>query len=290
MAAALEVSHLTKRYWDFTLDDFSLTIPECGVTGIIGPSGAGKTTLMNLIMNLASPDAGEIVVFGLPLSEHEKEIKNRIGYVGEDPLFDANRTVSWTGHFVAGFFESWNGSRFRSLLEEFGVASHKKVKDLSRGRTTLLGVAIALSHEADLYLLDEPTAGLDLVARRRVLELLSGLAEDEGKTVILSSHNTEGVAEIADRVVFINEGRLILHEEREDLMGRWKWIHYRDGALADDILTTLSRREQRPFSCKGLTANYPALCDRLADSIAAGDVRVENVDLGEILISMIEGN
>ncbi len=290
MAIALEVSHLTKRYWDFTLDDFSLTIPERGVTGIIGPSGAGKTTLMNLIMNLVGADAGEIVVFGLPLSEHEKEIKNRIGYLGEQPLFDASRTVSWMGRFVAGFFESWNGSRFCSLLEEFGVAKHKRIKELSRGRTTLLGVAIALSHEADLYLLDEPTAGLDLVARRQVLALLSRLAEDEGKTVVLSSHNTEGVAEIADRVVFINEGRLILHEEREDLLGRWKWIHYRDGALKEDILATLSSREQRPFSCKGLTADYPALRERLADSIAAGEVHVENVDLAEILISMIEGN
>ena len=167
MPVVLEVANLTKRYWDFTLDNFSLSIPKGRITGIIGPSGAGKTTLINLIMNLVSPDEGKVDVFGLPVVEHEKEIKNRIGYVGEEQLFYPSSTVAWTGRFVARFFDRWNGSRFSSLLEEFGIESRKKIKELSRGRKTLLGVAVALSHEADIYILDEPTAGLDLLVRRR---------------------------------------------------------------------------------------------------------------------------
>ncbi len=288
MSTVFEVAHLTKRYWDFTLDDISLSIPAGAITGIIGPSGAGKTTLIDLVMNLVPADAGEVRVFGLPLAEHEKEIKNRIGYVGEEQHFYPGRTVAWTGRFVARFFDRWNGSRFVALLEEFGIERRKRIRELSRGRKTLLAVAIALSHEADLFILDEPTAGLDLVIRRRVLSILQTLAEDEEKTVILSSHNTEGLTEIADEVVFLDGGRLVFQEDKDELLGRWKWIHFREGALDADLLATLTHREQGPFGSKGLSDDYPSLRDRLAEATAAGDVRVENADLGDVLISMIQ--
>lgn len=289
MPAVLETEHLTKRYWDFTLDDVSLAIEPGGITGIIGPSGAGKTTLIRSILHLVPPDGGEVRVFGLPFSEHEREIKNRIGFVNDEPLFPRGMTVEKIGRFVARFFERWNGSRFASLLAEFGIERRKKVKELSRGRRTLLSVAVALSHEADLFLLDEPTAGLDLVIRRRVLALLRALAEEEEKTVILASHNTEGLTEIADDIVFVDGGRIVLHQDKEDLLERWKWIHFRAGALARDVRARLARCEEQPFGSKGLTDDYPALRESLAEPIAAGEVRVENADLGDILISMIEG-
>ena len=289
MPAALEVSRLTKRYWDFTLDEVSLAIPRGSITGILGPSGAGKTTLVRLIMNLISPDEGQVRVLGLSLDEHEKEIKNQVGYVGEEQLFPDGSTAERTGRFVARFFERWNGSRFSSLLEEFGIERRKRIRDLSQGRRTLLGVAIALSHEADLFLLDEPTAGLDLVVRRQVLGILRRLVEDEDRTVVLSSHNTEGLTEIADEVVFLDRGRLVLHEAKDDLLGRWKWIHYREGVLDRDALAALSRHVQGPFGSRGLTRDFPTMRERLAAQLSSGDVRVENADLGDILISMIEG-
>ncbi len=289
MEPALAVAHLTKRYWDFTLNDISLALPHGSITGILGASGAGKTTLVKLILNLVTADGGEVRVFGLPLEENEKEIKDRIGYVGEEQFFPAGSTVEGVGRLVSRFFTRWDGSRFTACLEEFGIERRKRVRELSRGRRTLLAVAVALSHEADLYLLDEPTAGLDLVIRRRVLASLRRLAEDEERTVVLTSHNTEGLEEIADELVFLDGGRQVLQEAKDDLLGRWKWIHWREGALGSDLLAPLHRREERPFGCRGLTDDYPALRERLAQPIATGDVRVENAKIADILLSLIEG-
>jgi ABC-2 type transport system ATP-binding protein len=289
MATVLEVEHLTKRYWDFTLDDLCLNVPRGCITGIIGPSGAGKTTLVKLAMNLIPATSGQVRVFGLTHAEAEKEIKNRIGYVGEEHDFCVGHTVEWIGRFVAHFFDSWNGTLFARLLADFGIESGKKIKQLSRGRKTLLAVAIALSHEADLFILDEPTAGLDLMARRSILKTLRELVEDEEKTVLISSHNTDGLSEIADELVFLHEGRLRMQENRQELLARWKWIHFREGTLEPELIALLTGVERQPFGSKGLTRDYAALRGRLEGPVAGGEVKVENASLDDVLITLMAG-
>jgi ABC-2 type transport system ATP-binding protein len=289
MSPVLEVENLAKAYWDFRLDDVSLAVAKGRVVGIIGPNGAGKTTLINLIMDLLPATSGTVRAFGLSYGDSEKKIKNRIGYVGEDPPFYMHKTVAWTGRFAARFFERWDGNRFSGLLADFSIDQRKKVGNLSRGRKTLLALAVALSHEADLFVLDEPTAGLDAVIRRDVLRLLKGLVEDEEKTALIASHNTDGLADVADDVAFLNTGKLVLRADKDELLAGWKWLHYKEGSLNRDVLETLSGVRRQPFGNSALTRDFPNIRDRLSDGVAVGDVKVENASLDDILISLVKG-
>jgi len=168
----LQIRNLRKEYREFVLDDISLDVPRGYIMGIIGPNGAGKSTTIKIIMNLVRADGGEVDVFGLTHQKNEKEIKNRIGYVGEEQYFYDSKSVAWTGRFVSQYYREWDENRFGKLLNEFQISRTKKVRELSKGMRVKLSLAIALSHNPELVILDEPTAGLDPVVRRELLETL----------------------------------------------------------------------------------------------------------------------
>ncbi len=150
MPAILEARSLTKRYHDFTLRDVSLEIP-CGcIVVCFGPIGAGKTTLLKLLAHQIPASSGSVLVFGLSYDDREKEIKNRIGYVPQEPTYYTDRSVGFNVRFAAPFFERWDGGAFYRMLDEFKISREKPVKHLSRGQKTLLSVALALSHESDI--------------------------------------------------------------------------------------------------------------------------------------------
>ncbi len=195
MTAILEASNLSKRYEDFTLSDVALSIPPGTISGIFGANGAGKTTLVKLLAHQIRPSSGTVRVFGLSYADREVEIKNRIGYAPQEPVFYWGKSVRGTARFVRPFYDRWDGGLFYKLLDGFGVPREKKVKHLSRGQKTLLCLALALSHEAELLILDEPTAGLDFIHRREILDRLREFVADGERTVIVSSHVTDGLDE-----------------------------------------------------------------------------------------------
>jgi len=201
MDAILQTENLTKQYEDFTLRDISMQIPAGCIVGFFGPNGAGKTTLMKLLANQVPPSAGALRVFGLSYAEREKEIKNRIGYVAQDPSFYWNKSVRWTTRFVASVFSKWDGVLFHRLVDDFKVSYSAKARHLSRGHRTLFSIALALSHGADLLILDEPTSGLDVISRRNVLDRLRGFVAGGVRSVIVSSHITDGLDEISEDVL-----------------------------------------------------------------------------------------
>jgi ABC-2 type transport system ATP-binding protein len=289
MNPIIEVQNLTKRYEDFSLRDITLEIPPGGITGIFGPSGAGKTTLIKLLANQIPRSSGDVRIFGLSFDDSEKEIKDRIGYVAQEPNYYWGKSVRWTARFVSKFYERWDGACFYKLIDEFKISPYKKLKNLSRGQKTLVSLAIALSHEADLYLLDEPASGLDMVLRRRILERLRELVEDLGKTVIISSHLTDGLDDIAESIYFIDDGALVMQADKEDLLADWKWIHFKNGSLAPEIVDRLVDVEKQPFGSRGLTREFPAIRDQLGQGMASGDVKIANANLDDILIAMLEG-
>jgi len=259
------------------------------ILGIIGPNGAGKTTLVKLIMNQIKSDGGTVRVFDLDHAISEKEIKNRVGYVGEEQHFYRRRTVEWTGRFVARFFTDWDQDRFKSLLEEFKISRSKRTGQLSKGMKTKLAMAIALSHGADLLILDEPTSGLDPIIRREILNLLREVAREEDKTVILSSHISDDLSRIADHLAFMNNGEIILRGDKDDLLANWKRIHFREGSLAQSTLEMLANVQAQQFSNVGICRDFQMIQPILAGSIAQGDVRIENLGIDDILISMVNG-
>jgi ABC-2 type transport system ATP-binding protein len=218
---ALRITNLRKRYPDFLLQDVSFSLPRGYVMGLVGPNGAGKTTIIKLVMNLIRPDGGGIEVFGLDHRAHEEEVKARIGWVYDVPPFYGDVSLRDTKRAVALFYPKWNESLFKELAGQFQLPLKKKVKALSNGMRTKFALALALSHDADLLVLDEPTTGLDPVFRRELLHGLSDLLQDERKSILFSTHITTDLERIADFVTFIRDGRVTLSTSREELLENW---------------------------------------------------------------------
>ena len=290
MDSILEISELKKEYKEFSLKSISLTLPEGYIMGLIGPNGAGKTTTIKLIMNLIRADGGEVTVFRKPYRGNEKSIKNDIGYVGEEQYYYEDRTVAWTAGFVSKFFNSWDRNTFSTLLNDFELSGTKKVKELSKGMRVKLSLAIALSHHPKLIILDEPTAGLDPVVRRDVLELLRRVtADDPAKSVIISSHITDDIERIADSVTYLIDGSIALTGEKDELLANWKKIHFRSGVLPEQTRETLFSVEENVFGSSGVTRDFAAIRPALEEGVRRDDVRIENMGLDDILITFVRG-
>jgi ABC-2 type transport system ATP-binding protein len=289
MDTVLQARGLTKHYEDFRLRDISLDVARGTIAGIFGPNGAGKSTLLKVLAHQAPVQTGSLHVLGLSYEHAEQELKNRVGYVPQEAVFYPDKTVQWTARFAAPYFARWDGAGFYALLDEFKVNPLKKVKHLSGGQKKMLSLAFAFSHGAELLILDEPTAGLDLVHRRALLDRLRAFVADGDRTVIVASHITDGLDEIAEEVWFLDEGRVVLHEDKDGLLARWKRVHFKDGALPQGIEDRLVRVKRLPFGSSGLTGEYPALRDALAGPLAAGDAKLDNASLEDVLLSLIKG-
>ena len=152
-----------------------------------------------------------------------------------------------------------------------------------------LALTLALSHRPELLILDEPTAGLDPVVRRDVLERLRSLSKSEGRSVIISSHITDDITRIADLIVFLVDGRVVLSEGKDDLLARWKRIHFQEGALEEKNFEQLRCRKSQVFGCSGITDDYPALKPHLAAGMNDRTIKIENLTLDDILIACVKG-
>ena len=289
MDTVLDARDLTKHYEDFSLRGVSLEVRRGSIAGLFGPNGAGKSTLIKVLAGQTPTRSGTVRLFGRSYQDTEQELKNRIGYVPQEPVFYEDRTVQWTARFVAPYFARWDGAGFYGLLDEFRVNPLKKVKNLSGGQKKLLSLALAFSHDADLLILDEPTAGLDVVHRRALLDRLRAFVAGGDKTVLVASHITDGLDEVAEDVWFLDDGRIVLHEEKDELMTRWKWIHFKEGALPKAVEERFVRVRHLPFGCSGLTSEFPDVRSALAGPLASGDAKLDNASLEDILLSFIKG-
>lgn len=218
MENVLEIKGLCKKYDGFSLENVDIALPKGTITGFIGENGAGKSTTIKAILNLISTDAGEIRVFGMDSKTDEKAIKERIGVVLEDGGFPNTFTAENVNVFMRSIYNSWEEETFWSYIERLQVERKKKIKDYSKGMKMKLAIAAALSHHAELLLMDEPTSGLDPIVRDEVLELFYEFLEDENHTVLLSSHITSDLDKIADNIVFIHQGEILLSEEKDVLL------------------------------------------------------------------------
>ncbi|MGD8538050.1 MAG: ABC transporter ATP-binding protein [Candidatus Aminicenantes bacterium] len=289
MTNVLKIQNLRKEYEEFVLDDISWDVPQGYITGLIGPNGAGKTTTIKLIMNLIKSDGGEVKVLGLDHIDKDLEIKNRVGYVGEEQFFYEHRSANWTGKFVSHFFTAWDRKRYQELLEEFEIPRKKMIRKFSKGMRVKLSLAIALSHNPDLIILDEPTAGLDPIIRRDVLDFLQSITQNGDKSVLISSHITDDIARIADTITYMINGRIALTAAKDDLLANWKRIHYSKGALDPKMIENLEQVEDHAFGGSGITRNYLEIKDSLSQGLTSGNIKTENVGLDDILISLVKG-
>jgi ABC-2 type transport system ATP-binding protein len=216
--AAIEVRGLCKRFGKrAAVDNLSFEVPTGSVCGFLGRNGAGKSTTLRMLMNLTDPSAGDALLLGLDSRAHHTELMSRVGYVAEAPILYNWMTVRELVRFTSRFYEKWNAPAVDELLRRFGVDERQKVRHLSRGTHAQLALALAMGNDPELLILDEPATGLDVLVRRDFLESIIQIVQQEGRTVLLSSHLVHEVERVADQIVVIEEGRLLVSARLDEL-------------------------------------------------------------------------
>jgi ABC-2 type transport system ATP-binding protein len=223
---AIEIRGLKKSFGKFQLGPLDLTVPQGAIYGLIGPNAAGKTTTLDLIMGMGDADAGSITVLGLDHRRDEVAMKRQVAYASPDVNYQAWGKVWKLIRFVRGFYPSWDEAYCERLLKDFQVNAEDKIATLSFGTRIKLGLILALSWHPKVMILDEPTVGLDAVSKRQIFSELLAAMQDEGRTVIISSHGLVDLERFADHIGMIKNGKLLLEGPTDDLMERFKLVDF----------------------------------------------------------------
>lgn len=230
---ALEVENLCKDFGTFKLDGVSFKLPVGYIMGFVGRNGAGKSTTLKCIMRMESPDGGRVRVLGKDMKEHTLELKQKIAFsTGTFESFPRARADALAKTY-SEFYESFDFKKYESLKKRFELDGDKRLKDMSAGMRVKFSVALALSHEASLFMFDEPTSGLDPVARDEMLDLFAEIVEDGDKSVLFSTHITSDLDKCADYLTLIDGGRVAMSGVKNDIIDSYAVVG--GGFLTDEI-------------------------------------------------------
>ena len=218
---ALKVSGICKRYPSFVLEDVSFTLPAGTIMGLIGVNGAGKTTTLKAILGHLRTEAGSIELFDKPFAPDALAGRTEIGYVSGGADYFPRKKLKAITDATRGFFPDWDEEIYRTLLRRFRLDEQKRVCELSAGMKVKYQLALALSHHARLLILDEPTSGLDPVSRDELLELFLTLRDEQGVSVLFSTHITSDLEKCAQYITYLQNGRVLLTGERRALLARY---------------------------------------------------------------------
>lgn len=246
----LKFAGVKKQYGSFVLD-VSMEVKPGMVTGLIGANGAGKSTTFKAALNLIPTDGGEIRLFGKNVETLTPQDKEKLGVVLSDSGFSDWLTVNDVAVVLDAMYRDFSKEEFLRRCGEFGLPFKKKIRDFSTGMKAKLKLLVAISHEAKLLILDEPTAGLDVVAREELLALLQDyLGEQEERSVLISSHIASDLEKFCDDIYMIHDGKIILHEETDVLLGSYGILKV-DGSQYEkmDKSAILCRKKEEFGSC-----------------------------------------
>ena len=250
---AIEVKNITRTLGDFTLDNVNLTLPQGVILGLVGENGAGKSTTINLIMNAITPDSGTITVMGVDNQSKEfTKLKEDIGVVLDEPYFPEQMTPSQAGKMMKLTYKNWDESTYQKYLEKFKLSKNKKFKEFSRGMRMKLSIAIALSHNAKLLILDEATSGLDPMARDELLDTFSEFTRDETHAILMSSHIISDLEKVCDYIAFMHHGKVEFFEEKDKLMDEYAVIRLSQTDFISLPETAIVRSRESKFGMEAL--------------------------------------
>lgn len=286
---AVEMIGVSKTYRSFTLDKVDLTLPRGQIMGLIGANGAGKSTTIRILMGLVHQDSGEARVLGRSMPAEQVAAKWDIGFASEDMRLYDSMTLGWHMNFIRSIYSSWDASYAQLLLKRFGLREDHRIKGLSHGQRVKSALLLMLARKPKLLVLDEPTTGLDPVARHEVLRELTDVMADEDRSVLFSSHNTQDVEQISDRITFIDRGRIIDSMDKEAYLDRWRRLRL-EVPLGIDLpaLPGIIGVHQRGRLAVA-TAN--AFAPDLANAYESTGARIqgiENMTLEEIFVANVE--
>ena len=279
MQNVLELKGVSRRVSDrFSLRDVTLAVEPGQIVGFVGANGAGKTTTIRAALGLIKLDVGEVCLFGQRCDtdapdELQRRVRSRIGLVLDTCPFPSTLKVTEVEALVSPAYPTWSHDAFTGLIDRFGLELKAKVKDLSRGMGMKLQLACALSHKAELLILDEATAGLDPMAREELLDELLSFVADGQHGILFSSHITSDLERAADRVVCIDNGSIVFDLPREDITDRAGIAHCTQ-AQATELMACVegARATRHAYSVDVLVPNrrealeaFPEIpCDRIS--------------------------
>ena len=279
----LNIDHVVKNYKDFRLDVTMEVKPGC-ITGLVGRNGAGKSTTFKSILDLVCPESGSVQVLGTDSRRMSAKERENLGVVLSDSGFSEYLTVRDINSILKSMYQKHKGESFLAQCERLGLPTDKKVKEFSTGMKAKLKVLVALSHDAKLLILDEPTVGLDVAMREELLDLLRAYMEaDEERAILISSHIATDLEGLCDDIYMINDGSIVLHEETDVLLSSYAVLKMDVAQYErlDKKYILQTKKEAFGFSCLTnqkhfYVENYPQLV-------------VEQSGIDDLILFMIGG-
>lgn len=283
MRNILEVMGLNKAYKNFSLTDISFALPEDCITGFIGVNGAGKTTTIRAILGLTQKASGSIKIFGKDMESNERELKNRIGIVLDEGYFYDELTMDEMKSIIAPAYSGWSDKEYKGYMDRFSLNPRQKISTLSRGMRMKFALTLALSHGADLLIMDEPTSGLDPLVRSQLLEIMADYMKQGGKGVFFSTHITSDLDKVADMLILIHDGKILLEQGKDTLLDNYRLVKGDNKALNGENRKLFLNIQTTAFGFTGVT-------DKLSEvQKSIPDILVERPTIEDIMLAHIEG-
>ena len=275
---ALEIKNLTKSFDGFKLDNLSLTLPSGCIMGLIGENGAGKSTTIKLILNMLRKDSGTITILGRDNGDNIQLTKEDVGVVMDEVGIPECMTARRVGKVMKHTFHNWDNDEYNRLLQKLSLPDNKPIKDFSRGMKMKLGIAVAMSHGSKLLLLDEATSGLDPVVRDEVVEMFSDFTRDENHSILISSHIVSDLEKLCDYIAFLHNGKLLLCEEKDQLLAQYGIIHCTGEQLKGLSPNAIKYKKESPYGVEAMV---------LRDAIPA-DINISPISIEELFVFMVK--
>ena len=277
---AIELKGLIKEYPGFRLGSLDLALPSGSIMGLVGENGAGKSTTIKLIMNAIKRDAGSVSVLGVDnQSRAFSGIKEDIGVVLDEAYYPEVLNSRDVGCVMAKTYRHWEPDTYENYLQRFGLPQDKAFRDYSRGMKMKLAIAVALSHQAKLLILDEATSGLDPMVRDEILDIFNEYTRQEDRSILLSSHIVSDLEKICDYIAFLHKGQLLLCEEKDRLLEEYALVRLSRERLADLPENSVVGVESDPYGVRALVRR----------DMVPHDLPLEHTNLEDIILFLAKG-
>jgi len=286
---AFEMSGVGKSYRYFSLDNIQLNLHEGQIMGLIGPNGAGKSTTIRILMGLVHQDKGSVRVLGREMPKEQIAAKWDIGFASEDMRLYEVMTLAWHMEMIRSIYPTWDSAYAQLLLKRFGLRAEQKIKGTSHGQRVKAALLLVLARRPKLLVLDEPTTGLDPVARHEILRELTDVMAQEGRSVLFSSHNTHDVEQISDQITFIDRGRIIDSMDKESYLDRWRRLRLEvpAGIALPALPGIIGIRQEGRVAVATANAFAPDIAQAY-ESTGVRVQRIETMTLEEIFVAKVE--
>lgn len=277
---AIEINGLVKKYPGFRLGGLDLALPSGSIMGLVGENGAGKSTTIKLIMNAIKRDAGSVSVLGVDnQSRAFSDIKEDIGVVLDEAYYPEVLNAHNVGRVMANTYRRWEPDTYENYLRQFALPQDKAFRDYSRGMKMKLAIAVALSHQAKLLILDEATSGLDPMVRDEILDIFNEYTRQEDRSILLSSHIVSDLEKICDYIAFLHKGQLLLCEEKDRLLEEYALVRLSRERLADLPENSVVGVESDPYGVRALVRR----------DMVPHDLPLEHTNLEDIILFLAKG-